>query len=590
MKLKGFVLAGCALLGPACATFMTTSNGVTVIKFGAEAEYEKLKVLNERVNTARKSLLERYGDNPKEEAATIDAVAKELAAIRTELTPMKSNGAPYKSVDENLSDAQDWNETTRRGLASQVAIKENEGRVLAEPGLTPQELDATESLVKAFATNVRKEWKNVADNHVKRMKELRTTTAAGPELRAKAKAEAEAKAAAKEKQLARERAEDALREGRAIEQKVSRRLEAAEVPSDAELAELIAAVEKIAASSEDEASKGRKLVLDAQVTRALDTEDAATALQAIFQGTVSAKGQSKGKALSVPLSVKKNHCVVLVGRFASFTGSEKIDELDTKVSGDPMAAQHFGYWAHKAGNSDERAFELLGFCATKDVKATVSAKLEFTGTKNGVRYVALDFEKPAFPRQLASRINIEMPDHCDAEAWASMWLAPVPGSLGYVRGEPAIVSNGYAHYAGSPAAYSSGIDMDDVLRAPPKAIKFTHQLEWKRCNVDNGESAVSRALKACSDRIDKRYESQWKSVERVREVADNMSTSTWKYYSPAAEEKASRLKILADKDWDRECQPIEDKAEKAFAKRFEKLVDQLTDARPVDVLFDTAAK
>ena len=63
-----------------------------------------------------------------------------------------------------------------------------------------------------------------------------------------------------------------------------------------------------------------------------------------------------------------------------------------------------------------------------------------------------------------------------------------------------------------------------------------------------------------------------------------------KFYSPAAEEKASRLRQKYDDDFARECQPMEDKAQKAFEKRFEKLVDQLTDAKPVDVLFDTAAK
>src|SRR4051812_20062478 len=139
MKSKVFVLAGFAFLAPACSTYMSTVNGVTTIKFGAEATYEKLKILNERVNTARKSLLEHYGDDPAAESAKIEGVGKELAAVRAELTPLKSNSAPYQSVDENLSDAQDWNDSTRRGLQSQQALKENEARVLADPGLSAQE-------------------------------------------------------------------------------------------------------------------------------------------------------------------------------------------------------------------------------------------------------------------------------------------------------------------------------------------------------------------------------------------------------------------------------------------------------------------
>jgi hypothetical protein len=562
---------------------MTTSNGVTTIKFGAEAEYEKLKVLNERVNQARKSLLERYGDKPDEELVTINAVAKELAAVRQELTPMKSNGAPYRSVEENLTDAIDWNESTRRGLASQQAIKEREARVLAEPGLTPQELDATETIVKAFTTNVRKEWKNVADNHTKRMKELRDTTSAGPELRAKAKAEAERKAAEKAKEEARQNAQQARYQADQLQRKMQQTMEKAEVPSEEDINTLAGLVQKIATGDLDEARHGEKIMLDARIVRALDQENAGPAMQALFQGTVATSGQSKGKTLSVPLNVKRGHCAVFFGRFANFTGSELIKDPVLGVPGDSTAAQKFSMWANHAGGNS-RVFELHGFCALRDVKGTVGASLEFTGTKNGVRYVVLDFEKPQFPRLLASHLNIDMPDHCDPEAWASMWLNPVPGSLGYLNGEPVIVSTDRAYFAGDPGDNQS-FDLDRLERAAPKNVKFTHQLKWKRCNLDYPEAPVSRSLKACSDKIDKRYESQWKSVERVREVADGMSTSTWKYYSPAAEEKASRLRIAADKDWERECQPTEDKMEKTFAKRFEKLVDQLTDDRPVDVLY-----
>lgn len=588
MKTKALVLAGVTLLTPACATYMSTSNGVTTIKFGAEAQYEKLKVLNDRVNVARKQLLERFGEDAAAESATIDAVSKELAAIRAQLTPMKSNGAPYKSVDENLTDAENWNETTRLGLAAHVALKAAEDRVLADPGLTAQELDATDTTVKAFARGVRKEWKNVADKDTRRMTELRQTTAAGPELREKARAEAEVRAATKAREDARRRAEQAIQEGKASEAQVRKRLAAAEVPSEAEVAALAASVEKVAAISEREAEKGERLLLDARIARALDGEDAGPALQALLQGTVATTGQSKGKTLSVPLTVKKNHCVVWLGRFAAYTGSEQVKEEKLVVAGDATAAQQFTYWAERVGHEGGRAFQLRGLCATRDVKATVSAKLEFTGTKNGVRYAALDFEKSLFPRSLATKLEIDMPDHCDAEAWAAMWLAPVPGSFGYLRGEPVVVSQDRAFFAGGPGASSNNIQ--DLSRTPPKAVKFTHQLKWQRCDLEYGDAPVSKSMKACGDRIEKRYESQWKAIDRVRDVASGMSNSTVKFYSPAAEEKASRLRQKYDDDFARECQPMEDKAQKAFEKRFEKLVDQLTDAKPVDVLFDTAAK
>jgi hypothetical protein len=590
MKSHVILLAGLAVLIPACAVHTTTVNGVTTVKFGAEAQFENLNELNERVNAARKHLLERFGDDPAKEAAEIASVTKELAAVREPLMKMKSNGAPWKSVDENLSDAENWNATTRAGLDAQLALKAMEEHVFEEPGPTAQQLDQTDATVKAFTTNVRKEWANVAESDTKRMRELRQNVAAGPELREKARAEAQQKAEAKAREDARRRAVQAINEGKGSEEQIRKRFAAVEVPSEAEVAALAASVEKVAAISPAEAVKGQRLLLDARIARALDADDPAPAFQALFQGVVATSGQSKGKALSVPLKVAKGHCVVWFGRYAAYTGSEKLLEDKVLVPGDATAAQRFTYWSERVGNDSARAFELRGLCATREVKATVSAKLEFTGTKNGVRYVALDFEKGRFPKELATKLELDVADHCDAEAWASMWLSPVPGSLGYVRGEPVIISQDSVQYAGGPGQRDRGYPSDGIVRVPPKAVKFTHQVQWARCDQQSGEAPASKAIKACSDRIEKRYEGQWKAIDRVRDVADGMSTSAVKFYSPAAEEKASRLRQKFDDDFARECQPLEDKAKVAFEKRFEKLVDQLTDTRPVDVLFDTAAK
>ena len=561
MNTRTLVLAGIGVLAPACVT-LTTVDGVSTVKPDVDRALEDL---DGRINLARKSLLQRLGDDPARESAAIGTVSKELAAIRAQLTPLKSNAPAFKAVSENLFDAENWNATTQAGLQAHLALKTMEKRALEDRLPSAQDLDTTERTVRAFTSNVRREWKGLADTHAQRMSELRKTVAAA-ELREKQRADAQALAAAKEREETRRQAEKSVLEGRPLIAQVKKRLGALEVPSEEEISALAALVERAAATSSPEAREGRRLLFDARIARALVGDQPAPLLQVLFKADSATGGQSSGKDLSVPLTVKKGHCLVWVGRYTSYTGAERAQEKQVVVPDDASAAQRFSY--------ESRAFELRGLCATRDLQATFTAKLEFTGTDNSVRFATLDFEKSHFPRELAANLLIDMPDHCDPEAWAAMYLSPIPGSFGYLRGEPVVVSSDRAFYATEPGQYSVGHREEDLIRAPPDAPKFTHRVKWSRCDPQ-GAAPASKELKACTDRIERRYESQWKAIERVRAV---------KIRSPATEEQAAHLRKKFDDDFVRECQPLEDRAQKAFEARFDELMEQLTDTRPVDVL------
>ncbi len=90
-----------------------------------------------------------------------------------------------------------------------------------------------------------------------------------------------------------------------------------------------------------------------------------------------------------------------------------------------------------------------GVCVDKSGKLSISffQDAQRAGGDVSVRVYAWDRSAP--PQDHRGRLQVVIPDYCDAETRASFFLAPVPGTIAYYEGEPVLVTSRYND--GSPA-------------------------------------------------------------------------------------------------------------------------------------------
>jgi hypothetical protein len=329
----------------------------------------------------------------------------------------------------------------------------------------------------------------------------------------------------------------------------------------------------------------------------LSQADGAERLGAQLGGAIAAKGEAHGKDFKASVKAQANHCYVFFGEIISWGGQEQIVEPDlvTPATGPAMQEFRIGF-ANEATLADKwKGIVGFGACAVQAGPLTFQGGLKVAGLRNGLRWAVLDFTRGEFPTLLATRLNLELPDDCDGEAWATMFTNPVPGTIGYLAAEPVLVTSAdpvggnrdlSVVFAGS--GEWTHTRKSDVASAPPSRVSFKHPWKFRSCPERNGKvmprAPISRQLADCAAAIEKKYEGAWASVDRARDIADRASTNRVKFYNPAAEEKAGRLREAFDRDWDAKCKPIEDRARKTLEARFNKLVDTLTDAPPADPL------
>jgi hypothetical protein len=588
-----------ALVVSGCSIPVTVNGQTRMVRIGGGSSRDKLNDLNDKVNAARKLLIERVGSDPQNERASIEKARQALAVARAGLTDdLKRDKAGYDSVASNLGDAERWNESSATALEAELALAPAIKADAAGQEITAAQLAAIEAKVDAARGNAFEGWKNVTDNQVNRLSTLKSNVAAGPARReeARQRAEAQAKREALEKQQAAAQkvgheANEALR---AAYDKLSRY----DVPDEA----MIAAIEQRAAAVEGIIPTGGQFYRnEAGLLRMyfnLDQADAADRLKTQFGGAIASKGEAHAKTFKVPVKAQANHCYVFFGKIISWGGQEKIIDLTTETpsTGAPMQEFHIGFANESSLHDKWRGMEVQGACAVQAGQLFFGGGLQVAGTRNGLRYAVLDFTRGEFPTLLATHLNLELPDSCDADAWATMFTNPVPGTVGYVGGEPVLLTsadpvggNGDINivFAGNPYA-SSNPRKNSVSSTPPQRVTFKHPFEFKRCpervNGVMPRAPLSRQIAECEASIERKYAAAWASVDAARERADRSSTNYVKFYNPAAEEQAGRLREAYDRDWDAKCKPIEERAKKTLEAKFNKLVDSLTDKPPADAV------
>jgi hypothetical protein len=551
-----------------CAIWLSASSA------RADSVRDELGRINDIVNDARKNFQKTLGKDPAREASRLDDAAKLLNKARAAFKPkLESNKKVYAFVEDNLSDAEDELKAERMVLecarrTSEIAAAQRDGKTVSD-----EQLDALDRAVARLKKGPVAGWGKSPPYYAKRAKQLR---AENPRIAERARKAATRKA----EQQAAQRRGDAARALSAIELAVKRNQE---ITGDL-LTALAEAMEPLVATDEGAVSYFR-----AELTRytALSMwskadPDAAEAIAATLGGDLVTSGRTKGKKLKLSFKVASGRCYALFGQFASWSGSERVNKFawNEAKSGKPLQT-----W--KVWRRDGNAPRIRGFCTRADGKVGASAELEFAGSRNGLRYAVVSWERSAFPVALAGKLSIDLGDACDFDHWSGLWTDPVPGTFAYVDGEPVLVTApGYKANGGylpiSVVRLGSGGSRDAraerMTIAVPKQLTFRSQFSFKGCpnDYDRGTAVakLSRSIVACYDKIEKKYEGKWRKVTRLREAADRKGA-----ISPYAERLAEKIDAQATRDQNKKCVPIENKAKKLAERTFNSLVDTLTDAR-----------
>ncbi|MBL8912708.1 MAG: hypothetical protein JNM17_18585 [Archangium sp.] len=586
-----------ALLITGCSIPVTVNGQTRMVRIGGGSARDKLNDLNDKVNASRKLLIQRVGENPHEERASIEKARQELAVVRAGLTDdLKRDKAGYDSVLSNLSDAEKWNESSATALDAELMLAPTIKTDADGQEVSAQQLADVEAKLQAARANQFEGWKGVIDNQFSRFTTLKKNVAAGPARREEAKRRAEQRA----KQEAREKQEKAVEQ---VARDANEALKVAydalkryEIPSE----EQLAAIEQRAAAVEAIIPTGGQFYRnEAGLLRLyanLNQTDGADRLKAQLGGAIAAKGEAHGKTFKATFKAQPNHCYVFFGEIITWGGQEKIDNLGHETGMSRIQSFDIGF-ANESGLNDKwKGIDARGVCTVSAGQVSFSGGLQVAGSRNGLRYVVLDFARSEFPVLLATHLNLDLPDWCDPDSWAELFVNPVPGTIGYLGNEPVVLTAAdpvggnrdmrFAH-AGKPFD-SSRSNKDQLTSTPPQKISFKVPWEFKRCPEKTEgampDAPLSRQIAQCEANIEKKYAGAWADVDRRRDAADRLSGKYIKYYNPAAEEKASRLRDAYDRDWDAQCKPIEEKAKKTLEARFNKLVDLLTDKPPVDTL------
>ena len=561
--------------------------GCALAPYGAQANpYYKLKRINNDVNAARRGFLKTVGRNIDSERRALARTAERLAAAQRKLTAdLKVEGAAYRSVYDNLTSAQAELHVQRLAVAAAAAVVDvstthRRGEPVA--AATFRQLDET---VSRFVRGTNEHWSNAAKFYQKRARELRT---ANPKVIAAKAARAEA-AKRRAAAAAKRAAAQAQKQRRAVVARARHDIVGAIARTGETSAAQLNTLQTAITSIRDEAPRAARYFaaelkrFRAHAQWSKSDAELAPALATLLSGELIAHGRSRGKSLTVNIRAKADHCYALLTRYANWSGSERIHSFKwVQKTREPV--QRFEVWQPQK----YRIPPIRGFCVTAAGRVTATAKLQFAGTKNGVRYVVVGWTRKTFPTALAGKLRLLTDDHCDFTYWQKLWTNPVPGTLVYHRAEPRlIVSPGYFSYGGGSKGYvpirTLRLDMTtmnvgtgaSLTDQPPRAVAVRTQFRYRKCPRQYGTAPLSKKIHRCYQSIDRKYASQWRAIDRLRDAARRQGG-----ISPYAERRADKLGERQEREQQRRCRPLETTAKKRQQAVFNKLVDHLVDNRP----------
>ncbi|MBK9265727.1 MAG: hypothetical protein IPM54_38805 [Polyangiaceae bacterium] len=215
-----------------------------------------------------------------------------------------------------------------------------------------------------------------------------------------------------------------------------------------------------------------------------------------------------------------------------------------------------------------------GACALESTEVTVSLKMKYAGTANGLRYVVVEHARDKFPKYLAIDLQPTMNDSCDVENYTNMWTNPLPAAVVYGKTQPFLTYDaGTADEmwmtAWSVAFGEARLKRGDVVSTPPKQFKFDDKPRFRKCphEMKYAHSAEGIKVAQCYTALNKRYDPLFDAAERAKATAGSLLGEI------NAQKRLDALNHQYDEEENRTCRKIEADVNKKLEEAYNKIVD-----------------
>jgi|GEM_PF-6095850 len=215
-----------------------------------------------------------------------------------------------------------------------------------------------------------------------------------------------------------------------------------------------------------------------------------------------------------------------------------------------------------------------GACALESTEVTVSLKMKYAGTANGLRYVVVEHARDKFPKYLAIDLQPLQNDSCDVENWTNLWTNPLPGSVVYGATQPFLTYSAGTADELWMTAWSAGfgearLRRNDVVSTPPKQFKFDDKPKFRKCprEMKYAHSPEGTKVAQCYTSLDKRYDPLFDAAQRAKDTAGSLLGEI------NAQKRLDALNHQYDEEEDRTCSKIEADVNKKLEDAYSKIVD-----------------
>jgi hypothetical protein len=215
-----------------------------------------------------------------------------------------------------------------------------------------------------------------------------------------------------------------------------------------------------------------------------------------------------------------------------------------------------------------------GACAIESTEVTVSLKMKYAGTANGLRYVVVEHTRDKFPKYLAIDMQPSLNDSCDVENWTNLWTNPLPGSIVYGSTQPFLTYDAGTADELWMTAWSTGfgearLQRKDVVSTPPKQFKFDDKPKYRKCprEMQYAHSPEGTKVAQCYTALNKRYDPLFDAAQRAKDQAGSLLGEI------NAQKRIEALNSQYDNEEERTCGKLEADVNKKLDEAYNKIVD-----------------